>query len=64
MDTFRGKFLFAYILLHSVLIFSCYDYIKSIEIPNFIVKKEAIASKFVLGFIQYQYFNAMFAKND
>ena len=49
MDTFRKIFLLGFILLNSILIFPCYDYIKAIEIPNFNVKMNTLRRNFVWG---------------
>ena len=47
--TIRRKFIFGKILLNSILIFQCYDCIKTIDIPNFIINNERILNKIYIG---------------
>ena len=61
--TFLSKFILGNILLNSILIFQCYDYIKTIDIPNFSVIVDTLQRKFVLGNIML-YSILIFQCND
>ena len=47
LDTIRTKFILGNVLLNSILIFQCYDSIKTIDIPNFSIKMDTFRRKFI-----------------